>query len=132
MDEAARARGLKKMHELLGEEMTQNALAYMGEFDQGFADLILEVAFGTVWSRPGLPTQTRSMITIAALTALGRAAELNGHIRGALRVGVKPEEIKEIIIHLSQYAGIPASVEAMHIFKEVTKAGHGEAAKSMK
>jgi len=104
MADDAHERGFKKRAELWGEE-----------------HLVNDQCFGEVWSRPGLPTKTRSMITMAALLVLGRAPELKIHMRGALSVGVTPEEIKELIIHLSQYGGIPVAVEAIRTFREVTE-----------
>jgi 4-carboxymuconolactone decarboxylase len=77
--------------------------------------------FGAIWTRPGLPTKTRSLITMAALTALGRAHELKIHMRGALNLGISKEEIKELIIHLSQYSGVPTAVEAIRTLREVTE-----------
>lgn len=114
-------KGFKKRAELFGEEHVQRTWDYFKKFDEGFAHLVNDQCFGEVWSRPGLPTKTRSMITMAALLVLGRAPELKIHMRGALNVGVTPEEIKELIIHLSQYGGIPVAVEAIRTFREVTE-----------
>ncbi len=75
--------------------------------------------FGDVWHRPGLDRKTRSMITLAALTALTKPNQLKLHIQGALANGVSVEEIREIIMHTSIYAGIPTGVEAMAAAKEV-------------
>ena len=72
-----------------------------------------EVLFGQVWSRPGLELQHRSMITIAALTALGREPELKAHIRGGLNLGLSREQIVEIIFQLAFYAGQPAALEVI-------------------
>ncbi|MGH7906594.1 MAG: carboxymuconolactone decarboxylase family protein [Candidatus Binataceae bacterium] len=120
MADDARERGIKKRTELFGEAGAQR-LKEMEKFDAGFARILNEVCFGDVWSRPGLPVKTRSMITMAVLTALGRFPQLKGHIQGALNVGVTPEEIKEVLIHVSQYAGVPVTVEAIRVFKEVTE-----------
>ena len=68
-----------------------------------------------------MPTKTRSFITMAALLALGRAPELRIHMRGALNLGITKEEIKELIIHLSQYSGVPTAVEAMRVYRELTE-----------
>ncbi|MGH7931826.1 MAG: carboxymuconolactone decarboxylase family protein, partial [Candidatus Binataceae bacterium] len=94
---------------------------FLKNFDEGFANFLNEQLFGGIWTRPGLPTQTRSFITMAALMALGRTAELKIHMRGALNLGIKPEEIKELIVHLSQYSGVPTAVEAIRTFLEVTE-----------
>jgi 4-carboxymuconolactone decarboxylase len=114
-------KGIKKLGELVGEENAKGAYGFMQKFDPGFADVVFGTTFGDVWSRPGLPTKLRSLITVAGLIVLGRAAELKSHLRGALRVGWTPEELKEVIIHMSQYGGMPTSIEAIQVFEEVTK-----------
>ena len=119
MADSARDKGLKKIAELFGEEGAKGAAAGLEKFDPGFADVVLGTCFGEVWSRPGLPTKIRSFITMAGLIALVRPAELKAHIQGALRLGITPDEIKEVIIHMSQYAGIPCSVDAMRVLAEV-------------
>jgi 4-carboxymuconolactone decarboxylase len=121
MAQDAREKGFSKRAELFGEAQLQRTWDYLNKFDEGFARLVNDQCFGEVWSRPGLPTRTRSMITMAALLVLGRAPELKIHMRGALNVGVTPDEIKELIIHLSQYGGIPVAVEAIRTFLEVTE-----------
>ena len=78
-----------------------------------------EVLFGQVWSRPGLELPHRSMITIAALTALGRELELKAHIRGGLRLGLSREQIVEIIMQMAFYAGQPAAHAGFRAAKEV-------------
>ncbi len=121
MAQDAREKGFSKRAELFGEAQLQRTWDYLNKFDEGFARLVNDQCFGEVWSRPGLPTKTRSMITMAALLVLGRAPELKIHMRGALNVGVTPDEIKELIVHLSQYGGIPVAVEAIRTFVEVTE-----------
>ena len=83
-------------------------------------DLLNEQLFGTIWNRPGLPVKLRSLITMTALMALGRGPELRLHMRGALNLGIPPEEIKELIVHVSQYSGVPTAIEAIRAFAEVT------------
>ncbi|HEV3114849.1 MAG TPA: carboxymuconolactone decarboxylase family protein [Candidatus Binataceae bacterium] len=114
-------RGIKKLGELVGEEAAKGAYGYMKKFDEGFADLVLGTTFGEVWARPGLPTKLRSLITVAGLIVLGRGPELRAHMGSALRVGWTPEELKEVIIHMSQYGGMPTSIEAIRVLEEVTK-----------
>jgi 4-carboxymuconolactone decarboxylase len=114
-------KGIKKLGELVGEEAARGAYGFMKKFDEGFADVVLGTTFGDIWARPGLPTKLRSLATVAGLIVLGRAAELRAHLQGALRVGWTPEELKEVIIHMSQYGGMPTSIEAIRIFEEVTK-----------
>ncbi len=114
-------KGISTIAALFGEQGARSAYENMKKFDEGFANVVFGTTFGDIWARPGLPTKLRSLITVAALVVLGRAPELRGHLHGALRVGWTPEELKEVIIHLSQYGGLPTSIEAMRVFEEVTK-----------
>jgi 4-carboxymuconolactone decarboxylase len=114
-------KGINTISALFGEQGARAAYESLKKFDEGFANVVFGTTFGDIWARPGLPTKLRSLITVAALTVLGRAPELRGHLQGALQVGWTPEELKEVIIHLSQYGGLPTSIEAMRVFQEVTK-----------
>ena len=79
--------GMKVRREVMGDEFVDRALANASEFSQPLQDFITENAWGSVWCRPGLELKTRSLITVAMLTALGRQHELRGHVRGALNNG---------------------------------------------
>lgn len=125
MAEDLQKKGMDLRARLFGEKAANGGHEYMKEFDEGFANFLNEQVFGNFWTRPGLPTKTRSMITMAALMALGRAPELKIHMRGALNLGIPPAEIKEMIIHLSQYSGVPTAVEAIRAFREVTEPKKG-------
>lgn len=115
-------KGIKKLSEMMGGEgPARDAYTYFKGFDEGFANVVFGTTFGDVWSRPGLPTKMRSLATVAGLLVLGRAPELRAHFQVALNVGWTPEELKEVIIHMSQYGGIPTSVEAIRIFEDVMK-----------
>src|SRR5476651_1913656 len=92
---------------LWGEQALENADRFLDGFDPGFAKHLNEQLFGEVWNRPGLPTRTRSIMTVAVLMALGRGQELRLHMRGALNVGVTEAELKEIVVHVSHYSGDP-------------------------
>jgi 4-carboxymuconolactone decarboxylase len=105
---------------LWGEQALTNADAFLNNFDPGFAKHLNEQLFGEVWNRPGLPTKTRSIMTVAVLMALGRGQELRLHMRGALNLGVTPEELKEIVVHVSHYSGVPTAIEGIRAFTEVT------------
>lgn len=118
MAESNHEKGMGKRAELFGESKSLKGLERMRQFDEGFARLLTDVCFGDVWSRPGLPTKIRSMITVAALITLGRLPELKSHMMGAMRVGVTEQELKEIVVHLSQYAGMPAAVQAVGVFHD--------------
>ncbi len=84
-----------------------------------FQDLVTRYAWGEIWTRPGLPRRTRSLVTIAALVALNRGEELKLHLRAALRNGVKPAEIEEVLLQMAVYCGVPAANSAFHLAAEV-------------
>ncbi len=113
-------KGIKLRGQLWGEEEARKQHENLEKFDPGFADFLNDQLFGTIWTRPGLPVKTREFITIAALIALCRTNQLHVHLRSALRVGIAPAEIKEVIFHMSQYSGVPTAIEAMRVFNEVT------------
>jgi 4-carboxymuconolactone decarboxylase len=118
-------KGLDVRAQLWGEESLQTGNQYLRNFDEQFASFLNDQLFAGIWSRPGLPMQSRSLITMAALMALGRSPELKLHMTGALNIGVSPEEIKELIIHVSQYSGLPTAMEAIRIYNEVAEKGSG-------
>ena len=120
MSDDSAKKGMEVRTKLFGEKAAQDGDAFLRNFDEGFATFLNEQLFGTIWSRPGLPTKLRSLITMTALMALGRGPELRLHMRGALNLGIPPEEIKELIVHVSQYSGVPTAVEAIRAFNEVT------------
>src|SRR6266566_5087774 len=113
-------KGREMFTKLWGGQALKGADEFLKTFDQGFAKYIKEQLFGEIWNRPGLPTKARSMITVAVLMALGRGQELRVHMRGALNLGITPEELKEIIVHVSQYSGVPTAIEGIRAFTEVT------------
>ncbi len=114
-------KGMELRSRLFGEKAAQAGHQYLKEFDEDFANFLNEQVFGSIWTRPGLETRTRSFITMAALMALGRTPELKINMRGALNLGISKDEIKELIIHLSQYSGVPTAVEAIRTLREVTE-----------
>jgi 4-carboxymuconolactone decarboxylase len=118
-DDAAK-KGMELRAKLWGEQAAQDGDAFLRRFDEGFATFLNEQLFGGIWNRPGLPVKLRSLITMTALMALGRGPELRLHMRGALNLGIPPEEIKELIVHVSQYSGVPTAIEAIRAFTEVT------------
>ncbi|MEE9284644.1 MAG: carboxymuconolactone decarboxylase family protein [Dehalococcoidia bacterium] len=90
-------------------------------------NVLTEVLFGEIWSRPGLAPQERSMCTVAALIALNRQAELRAHLRGALNLGIDKEKLLEIILHIGFYAGAPTANSAFGIANEVFAAREAQA-----
>ena len=117
-DLATRGRAVRT--QLWGEQSIPRGDAFLNEFDPGFAKHLNEQIFGEVWNRPGLPIKTRSIMTVAVLMALGRSHELRLHMQGALNLGISKEELKEIIVHVSHYSGVPTAVEGIRAFTDVT------------
>lgn len=105
-------KGLEVRREILGAEYVDASLAGADDFLMGFQQLLTEWAWGYAWSRPGLDRKTRSMLTLAILTALGRPQELGIYVKGALASGVSVAEIREVLIHATVYCGTPAGRHA--------------------
>ena len=116
-------RGLQTRREVMGDDFVDRALARATAFTQPIQDHISRAAWGDVWQRPGLDRKTRSLITVAMLTALGKQHELKGHVRGALNNGATVQEIQEVLLHATVYCGVPAAVEAFRSAAEVVGAG---------
>jgi 4-carboxymuconolactone decarboxylase len=104
---------------VLGEDHVNRAEANKSEFDEDFQRLITETAWGTVWARPGLDIKTRHLLTIAMLATLGNHEELAMHIRATPNTGVTREDVKEVLLQVAVYAGIPAANAAIAIAKRV-------------
>ena len=111
--------GMKVRREVLGDEHVDHAIERTTPFTADFQDLITRYAWGEIWSRPGLDRRTRSCITLTALVALGREEELAMHVRAALRVGLTPDEIKEVLLHSAIYCGVPAANGAFAVAQRV-------------
>jgi 4-carboxymuconolactone decarboxylase len=112
-------KGMKVRREVLGDEHVDRAVERTTPFTADFQDLITRYAWGEIWARPGLDRKTRSCITLAALIALGREEELAMHVRAALRVGLTPDEIKEVLLHSAIYCGVPAANGAFAVAQRV-------------
>jgi len=110
--DAARRTGNRVRREVLGDAHVDRAQAATTAFSEPFQDFITRSAWGDVWARPGLDRRTRSAITLAALTALHCREEVGKHVRAALRNGLTPAEISEVLLHTALYAGLPAANEA--------------------
>jgi 4-carboxymuconolactone decarboxylase len=111
--------GMRVRREVLGDEHVDAAAERTTEFTREFQDLITRYAWGEVWTRPGLDRRTRSCMTLIALVALGRHEELALHVRAALRNGLTPDEIKEVLLHSAIYCGVPAANSAFAIAQRV-------------
>ena len=101
--------GMRVRRAVLGPEHVDRVTAAETAFDAPFQQFITEVAWGSVWAREGIDVKTRSLITIALLAALGRREELELHLRATRNTGATPEEIREALLHVAVYAGIPAA-----------------------
>jgi 4-carboxymuconolactone decarboxylase len=110
--------GMKVRREVLGNEHVERAIATTDEFTAGFQDLLTRYAWGDVWSRPGLDRRTRSAITLAMLASLGCYEELALHTVAAIRNGLTREEIKEVLMQVAIYAGIPRANHAFAVARE--------------
>lgn len=111
--------GLRLRREVLGAEYVDRALQSADDFNRPFQELVTEYCWGAIWSRPGLSRPTRSLITLAMLTALNRPHELELHIRGALNNGVSREEIREVFLQAAIYCGVPAALDAFRVARKV-------------
>jgi 4-carboxymuconolactone decarboxylase len=111
--------GIQVRTEVLGEKHVNASLNKLNDFNSDFQNFISRYAWGEVWSRPGLSRHTRSLVTMGILLALGREAELRMHIRACFNNGVTQDDLKELFLHSSLYAGLPAANAAMHIAEEV-------------
>ena len=120
MDDAERAaQGMTVRREVLGDEHVDRAVAGTTPRTAPFQDFITRYAWGEIWSRPGLSRAERSMITLTALVVLRQEGELAMHMRAALRNGLTPEQIGEVLLHTAVYAGVPAANRAFAIAREV-------------
>jgi 4-carboxymuconolactone decarboxylase len=113
--------GMRVRREVLGDEHVDEAIDSTTDFTRDFQDLITRYAWGEIWTRPGLDRRTRSCITIMALIALGRDEELAMHVRAALRNGVTPAELKEVILQSAVYCGVPAANTAFRVAQRVVE-----------
>lgn len=120
MDEQERyTKGMSLRRSVLGDPHVNRAEAAKSDIDTDFQDLITRYAWGEVWSRPGLPRHTRSLLTIALLVTLNRPEELRMHMRAAANNGVRVDEIREVLLHCAIYCGLPAANAAFAAAKEV-------------
>ena len=114
--------GMTVRRAVLGDDHVDRAIHRTTEFTAPFQDFITRYAWGSVWTREGLDRRTRSAVTLSVLAALGRENEIEMHVRGALRNGLTPAEISEILLHTSIYAGVPAANAAFAIAQRVIDA----------
>jgi len=112
-------KGMETRRNVLGSTYVARATANMTEFDKPFQSMITEGAWGTLWSRDNISQRERSMITIALLAALGHHEELALHTRSTMNTGASADDIREALLHVAIYAGVPAANSAFKIVKQV-------------
>lgn len=113
--------GMKVRKAVLGASYVDTSMASADDFMMSFQDITTEYAWGYVWTRPGLSRKTRSMLNLAMLAALNRGPEFKLHVNGALNNGLTKEEIKEVLLQVAIYCGIPASLDAFKTARDVFK-----------
>jgi 4-carboxymuconolactone decarboxylase len=128
MDDAQRTRqGMTIRRAVLGDEHVDRAVATTTSFTEPFQDFITRYAWGEIWSRPGLSRAQRSIVTLTVLAALQHEKELAMHVRAALRNGLSPEQIQEVLLQVAVYAGVPAANRAFAVAQRVlSEVGAGE------
>jgi 4-carboxymuconolactone decarboxylase len=114
--------GMAVRRAVLGDDHVDRAVAGTTPFTAPFQDLITRYAWGEIWSRPGLSRAERSMITLTALAVLRQEQELAMHVRAALRNGLSPRQIREVLLQVAVYAGVPAANRAFAVAQEVLAA----------
>jgi len=120
MDDAKRReQGMKVRRAVLGNEYVDKAVASTTDFNRDFQDFITRNAWGEIWTRPGLPRHTRSLLTLAMMVALNRGDEFRMHVKAAFNNGVTRDQIKEVLLQSAIYCGVPAANSAFHIAADV-------------
>ncbi|HMA88343.1 MAG TPA: carboxymuconolactone decarboxylase family protein [Burkholderiales bacterium] len=113
--------GLKTRREVLGAQYVDKAMAATDDFSRPFVELLNTYCWNDIWNRPGLDRKTRSMLNLAMLSALGKEHELKLHLNGALNNGLTKEQIREVLLQVGIYCGVPAAVVAFRCAREVFK-----------
>jgi 4-carboxymuconolactone decarboxylase len=115
------AAGLEVRRDMFGVEGAERQIEAATDFTRPLQDMVTRYCFGEVWNRPELDRKTRSMLTLALLTALGKQNQLRVHVKGAIQNGVSKEEIREVLMHCMIYAGVPAAVDSFATTADVLK-----------
>lgn len=121
LDDTAFQAGIATRTQVMGSEFVDRAFGNATDYTLPMQEFITRNAWGNVWQRPGLDLKTRSLITVAMLTALGKQHELKGHVRGALNNGATPEELREVMLHATVYCGFPTAIDAFRSVTEVVE-----------
>lgn len=118
-DQQRRGAGLEVRRQVMGPEYVERAMGSADDFTAEFQDYLNTQCWGIVWTRPGLDHRTRSMLVLAMLAATNKWTEFKGHILGALRNGVTPDELREELLQMAVYLGVPTAVEAFRAAQPV-------------
>ena len=110
--------GLEVRKAVLGKAYVEKSIAAADDFAMAMQEYATEACWGSIWTRPGLPRKTRSLLNIAMITVLNRPHELKLHIRSAFTNGVTKEEIKEVLLQVACYAGVPAGIDGFRLARE--------------
>jgi len=119
VDETLYKNGMAVRRQVLGAEYVDKVTANVDDFNRDFQRIVTEYCWGEVWTRSVLTNKQRSLNNLCIISALNRATEFELHVRGALRNGCTPDEIRDTLIQVAVYAGIPAGVEAFRIARKV-------------
>jgi 4-carboxymuconolactone decarboxylase len=128
MDERERhSKGMEVRRAVLGAAHVDRTVSRSNAFNEEYQDLITRYAWGEIWTRPGLPRHTRSLMTLSMMVALNRPDEFRLHVRAAFNNGVTRDQIKEVLLQAAIYCGVPAANSAFHmaeeVFEQIDKAG---------
>lgn len=119
-------RGLKTRREVLGAEYVDKSLEQADEFSWAMQELTTEWCWDGTWNRPGLDRRSRSILNLGMIAAVGRSHEFKIHVRGAFNNGITKEELKEILIQIGTYCGVPAAMDCFRVAQEVLKEMNAE------
>ena len=114
-------RGMKIRKEVLGAEYVEKSFAAADDFNRPIQELVTEYCWGAVWGRDELPKKTRSMLNLAMISVLNRPHELKIHVKGAIKNGCTKDEIREVLLQVAIYGGVPAAVDSFRIAREAFK-----------
>jgi len=130
-DESRYKKGLETRRAVLGSKHVDKTLTKINDFNEEFQNFITRYAWGEIWTRPGLPRHTRSLMTLSMMVALNRGEEFVLHVKAAFNNGVTRDEIKEVLMQTAIYCGLPAANAAFHLAEGVfAEMDAAEAAKS--
>ena len=127
MDKETLETGLRIRTEVLGKEYVENSMKNADDFNRPFQEFVSEYCWGAGWGRPGLSKKERSMLNLAMIAILNRPHELKLHVRGALRNGLSREQIREILLQVGIYCGVPAAVDSFRLAREAFAEADAEA-----